>query len=162
MLITTFPMSVLYLTESQQGVVHLYFAMGGWKYWLQTWRFMRSALHTFLFVYVLSPRASFSWTGKDYIIDLGNPVLSKKYHKIWDKVSNSIKKGFHSKYNVPWVYLNTKTKSFRVKTNTHFHGNGMPKEGSPCISLSMTLIYFVFKTGKNFYPQVFLEECKYI
>ena len=89
-------------------------------------------------------------------------IVKKKYYKIWDKVSNSIKKGFHSKYNVPWIYLNTKTKSFRVKTNTHFHGNGMPKEGSPCISLSMTLIYFVFKTGKNFYPQVFLEECKYI
>ena len=48
--------------------------------------------------------------------------------------------------------------SFKVKTNTNFHGNGMPKEGSPCISLSMILIYFVFKTGKNFYPQDFFRR----
>ena len=23
------------------------------------------------------------------------------------------------------------------------------------------MIYFVFRTGKNYYPQIFLEECKY-
>ena len=28
--------------------------------------------------------------------------------------------------------------------------------------LSATLIDTVFRTGKNYYPQVFLEECKYI
>ena len=39
---------------------------------------MRYSLHTVLFVYVLSPRASFSWTGKYYIIDLGNPVLKQE------------------------------------------------------------------------------------
>ena len=57
-------MSVLYITESQQAMVHLYFAIGGWKYWLQTWCLMRSALHAVLFAYVFSPRASFSRTGK--------------------------------------------------------------------------------------------------
>ena len=24
------------------------------------------------------------------------------------------------------------------------------------------MIYSVFRTGKNYYPQVFLEECKYV
>ena len=38
----------------------------------------------------------------------------------------------------------------------------MPKEGSHCICLSVILIDFVFKIGKNYYPQMFLEECKYI
>ena len=38
------------LSESQQAVVHLYFVIGGWKYWLQTWSLMRSALHAFLFM----------------------------------------------------------------------------------------------------------------
>ena len=28
--------------------------------------------------------------------------------------------------------------------------------------LSVILIDSVFKTGKNYYPQVFLEECKYM
>ena len=38
----------------------------------------------------------------------------------------------------------------------------MPKEGSHCICLSVKLIDSVFRVGKNYYPQVFLEECKYV
>ena len=38
----------------------------------------------------------------------------------------------------------------------------MPKEGPHCICLSVVLIDTGFKMGKNYYPQVFLEECKYI
>ena len=37
----------------------------------------------------------------------------------------------------------------------------MPKEGLQFIYLSVILIDSVFTTGKNYYPQVFLEECKY-
>ena len=37
----------------------------------------------------------------------------------------------------------------------------MPKEGSHCICVSVILINSVFKIDKNYYPQVFLEECKY-
>ena len=33
----------------------------------------------------------------------------------------------------------------------------MPKEGSENICLSVILIDFVFKTGKSYNPQVFLE-----
>ena len=38
----------------------------------------------------------------------------------------------------------------------------MPKEGSHCILLSVVLIDSVFKMGKSCYPELFLEECKYI
>ena len=38
----------------------------------------------------------------------------------------------------------------------------MPKEGSQCIYLSVVLIDFGFRKGKNYYSQVFLDECKYI
>ena len=38
----------------------------------------------------------------------------------------------------------------------------MPKEGSQFISLSVILIDSVFRTDKTYYPQVFLEECKYV
>ena len=37
----------------------------------------------------------------------------------------------------------------------------MPKEGSYCICLSVELTYSVFKMGKKYYTQVFLEEFKY-
>ena len=38
----------------------------------------------------------------------------------------------------------------------------MTKEGSQCIGPSAILIDSVFITSKNYYPQVFLEEYKYI
>ena len=38
----------------------------------------------------------------------------------------------------------------------------MPKEDSKYICLSVILIDSVFRTGKNYYPHVFLEECKYV
>ena len=38
----------------------------------------------------------------------------------------------------------------------------MPTESSHCICISVVLIESVFQMGKNYYPQVLLEECKYI
>ena len=37
----------------------------------------------------------------------------------------------------------------------------MPKEGSQFICLSVILIDSVFRIDKNYYSQVFSEECKY-
>ena len=44
----------------------------------------------------------------------------------------------------------------------HFHGDNIPKEGSQWICIPVVLIDSHFRKGKNYYPQVFLEECKYI
>lgn len=38
----------------------------------------------------------------------------------------------------------------------------MSKEDSDCVDLLAILIEFVFKMNKNYYSEVFLEECKYI
>ena len=59
-------------------------------------------------------------------------------------------------------YLKAKIKSYNGKINTNFQNNKMPKEDSKYICLSVILIDSVFRTGKNYYPQVFLEECKYV
>ena len=45
-----------------------------------------------------------------------------------------------------------------MKKSRSFNNNKIPKEGSQFICLSVILISSVFKTGKNNYPQVFLEE----
>lgn len=42
------------------------------------------------------------------------------------------------------------------------HSGKIPKKDSQCICLSVTLINSVFRKGKNYHCQVFLEECKYI
>ena len=56
----------------------------------------------------------------------------------------------------------SKTKSYDGKININFRNNKIPKEGSQFICLSVILINSVFRTGKHYYLQVFLEECKYI
>ena len=58
--------------------------------------------------------------------------------------------------------LKTSTKSYRGKRKKKFYGDGIPHDGSYCICLSVILIDSVFKMGRNYLPQEFLEECKYI
>ena len=88
--------------------------------------------------------------------------LLEKDNEIWDNVSNSIKNDL-----IVTLYKMKNIKKIKIKfyggnVNTNFHNDKMPKEGSHCICLSVILIDFVFKIGKNYYPQMFLEECKYI
>ena len=43
----------------------------------------------------------------------------------------------------------------------NFRGKNVPKEKTPCKSLSVIMLDFVIKVRKKYYPQTFLEECKY-
>ena len=38
----------------------------------------------------------------------------------------------------------------------------MPKEKAPCKCLSIIMIHSVIRANKKYYPQTFLEECKYV
>ena len=75
--------------------------------------------------------------------------LLEKYNEIWDKVSNTIIKGFDSEPACNEKYLRTKIKFYERKTNSNFHGDSIPKESSECICLSVILIYSAFRTRKN-------------
>ena len=88
--------------------------------------------------------------------------LLKKHNKTWKNVKNTIYKEFDSDPVYNKKYLKTKMKSYNGKINTNFHNNKIPKEGSQCICLSVILINSVFRTSKNYYPEMFLEECKYV
>ena len=88
--------------------------------------------------------------------------LLEKYNEIWEKVKNSLKKEFDSEPVYNEKYLKAKIKSYNGKINTNFHNTKITREGSQFICLSVILINSVFKTSKNYYPQVFLEECKYV
>ena len=91
-----------------------------------------------------------------------NDELLEKYIEIWNKVSKVIEKGFDSEPVYNDKYLKTKIKSCEGKINTNFHDDKVPKEGSQYTSLTVILIDSVFRTGKNYYPQVFLKKCKYV
>ena len=54
----------------------------------------------------------------------------EKNSVIWEKVNNSIKKGFDSEPVYNQKYLKAKIKSYNGKMNTNFHNNKIPKESS--------------------------------
>ena len=88
--------------------------------------------------------------------------LLEKCNKIWEKVKSSIKKEFVRKPVYHEKYLKAKIKSYNGKINTNFYNNKIPREGPQFIYLSIILIDSVFRTGKHYYPQVFLEQFKYV
>ena len=48
------------------------------------------------------------------------------------------------------------------KISSNCHNNKVPKEHSQFICLSVIFIDSVFRMGKNYYPQVVLEQHKYV
>ena len=88
--------------------------------------------------------------------------LLKKYNKVWKKVKNSLKKQYDNEPVYNEKYRKAKVKSYNEKINTNFHEKKITNKGSHVICLSVSLIDSVFRVGKNYFPQVFLEECKYV
>ena len=72
------------------------------------------------------------------------------------------KKAFDSEQVYNEKYLKGKLKPYNGKIKKKIYNNKISKEGSQCIFLSVILINSIFKTGKIYYPQLFLEECKYV
>ena len=90
--------------------------------------------------------------------------LLEKYNEIQGKVKNIIIKELDSKPVYNEKNLKAKIKSYSGKINTNFHNNKKPKEGPQFIFSSVVLIDSILslETGKDYYLQVFLEECKYV
>ena len=97
-----------------------------------------------------------------YLFFIKDDQLLEKYNEIWEKASNAIKRELDSNLVYNKKYLRTKIKSYDGKINTNFQINKIPKEDTTFICLAVISIDFIFRGGKNYYPQVFLEECKYV
>ena len=59
-------------------------------------------------------------------------------------------------------YIKTKIKMYAGSIITNSHNKKILKEKPPCKCLSIIMIDSVIKANKKYYPQTFLEECKYI
>ena len=87
--------------------------------------------------------------------------LLKKYNEIWDKLSNLLKKEFDLKPVRDNKYFKIKIKIYNNRINTNFHSNEIPEDNECCAFLSVILLDSVVIVNKKYYPQIFLEECKY-
>ena len=74
--------------------------------------------------------------------------LLQKYNEIWQYE-------FDSKLVYNERYLKVKIKSSNGKISTNFRNNKLTKKGLQYICLSVILFGSIFRTGKNYYPQVF-------
>ena len=87
--------------------------------------------------------------------------LLEKYNTIWDKVSADIKKELDGEP----VY-NKELLKAKIKSHDHevidFYYKKVPKVDSNDTSLAIITLDSALKKDENYYPQVFLRECKYI
>ena len=59
-------------------------------------------------------------------------------------------------------YIKTKIKIYNDKVYTNFQHNKIPEDNKYCACLSVILLDSIFvNSNKEYYPQIFLEECKY-
>ena len=58
-------------------------------------------------------------------------------------------------------YLKTKIREYDGVIKTNFLGNGIPKENMHYTCIACITIDSVIKMYKKYFPQVYLEECKY-
>ena len=84
----------------------------------------------------------------------------EKYNTISDKVNADVKKEFDSEPVYNKIFLKTKIKSYGDGA-TDFHDKELSKAGSNYTCLAVITIDSALKKDENYYPQVFLKECKY-
>ena len=91
--------------------------------------------------------------------------LLKEYTKVWKKIINFIVKKFDSEPPFGDKYIKTKIKSYKNNINTNFrskkNSKKVPQEGRPYKCFPLIALDSVIVTGKKYYPQTFLEECRY-
>ena len=58
-------------------------------------------------------------------------------------------------------YFKTKVREFDGVKKTNFLGNDVPKENMHYTCIACITIDSVMKMDKKYFPQVYLEECKY-
>ena len=84
-----------------------------------------------------------------------------KYNKIWDKIKEKLSIKFHSMPVCDKTHIKAKVREFDGKIKANFLGDEVPKENMHYACITCIIIDSVMKMDKNYYPQVYLEECKY-
>ena len=91
--------------------------------------------------------------------------LVKHYGKIWKKIKRIMSIDFNSKITYgddDDKYIKTKIKTYANIIITNFHNKKIPKEKVPYKCLSIIMLDSVIESDEKYYPQTFLEECKYV
>ena len=103
----------------------------------------------------------YDWQTKWMYFLIEDNDLLEKYSTIWDKFIADVKQEFNREPVYNKKKLKTKIKSHGDKV-TDFYLKEIPKVDSNHTFLAIISLDSAFKKDENYYPQVFLKECKYI
>ena len=95
------------------------------------------------------------------VADKGNVNWLDSYQRIWQEIESQIFETLSKEPVRDNKYLKCKLKTWKERINTNFHGKTVPHD-TYCTATGILKIDSVYSQGKNFYPQAYLEECKYI
>ena len=87
--------------------------------------------------------------------------LLKNYNKISTKIERLFSIDFNCKSTYDDKYIKAKIKTYADIIITNFHNKKMPKEKVPCKCLLIIMLDSVIESDEKYYPETFLEECKY-
>ena len=87
--------------------------------------------------------------------------VAEKYEQIWNVIKTKLKIKFHSEPVYEYKYLKTKVREYDGVIKTNFLGNSIPKENMLYTCIACIAIDSVMKMDKKYFPQVYLEGCKY-
>ena len=84
-----------------------------------------------------------------------------QYEKIWNEVESQLFEKMSTKpIGREGRYVNGKLKKWEKRIKTNFHGQDVPYN-MHCNAAAVLKIDSVYKQGKNYHSQVYVEECKY-
>ena len=85
-----------------------------------------------------------------------------QYKKIWNEVESQL---FEKMATEPIKregrYVNDKLNTWKERIKTNFHDQDVPFN-MHCNATAVLKFDSVYKQSKNYHPQVYVEECKYI
>ena len=103
----------------------------------------------------------FEYRGMNMSFLIKDDEVLEKYEQIWDLIKNKLGIKFHSEPVYDKKYLKTKVREYDGVIKTNFLGNDVPKENMHYTCIACITIDSVMKMDKKYFPQVYLEECKY-
>ena len=122
-------------------------------------------------LFIKTPRNTFSYGvlehDKNSAYTMSFNVSEEKawvaqYKKIWNEVESQLSEKLATKLiKGEGKYVHGKLKTWKERIKTNFHAQDVPYD-MYCNATAVLKIDSIYKQGKNYHPQVYVEECEYI
>ena len=99
--------------------------------------------------------------GKNMSFLIKDDEVPNKYEEIWSLIKNKLDIKFHSEPVYDQTCIKAKVRELDGVIKTNFLGNDVPKENIHYTCIACVTIDSVMRMDKKYFPQVYLEECKY-